>query len=78
MDNEETLFNLAYRAETLQHWCMAAILWRRVGQLADAVSCEEICQYLAEANMDKLSYGQHGQQTKKEKKEEARGESSRY
>lgn len=55
LSNKENIIELANQAEICQHWSRAAILWRRAGELVDAESCETICQYLAESNLEKFT-----------------------
>lgn len=42
--------NLAIDAESRQHWCWAAILWRRINEIDAATVCEEVAALLAIKN----------------------------
>jgi len=54
-EEEDTLMSAANDAEIHQHWYQAAILWRKLDEISCAEFCENILQYLAESNFEKLS-----------------------
>lgn len=54
LEQEERLMAVACDAEAKQHWYHAAICWRRLGEISNAVCCENILQYLAENNLPRF------------------------
>ena len=54
LERDERLMVEAHNAEIKQHWYQAAILWRRLNDFSSAEFCENILQYLAEKNLDRL------------------------
>lgn len=50
LSRQDDLMRLAIDAEINQHWCQAAMLWRRLGDKISALTCEMMAQHFAEYN----------------------------